>query len=1611
MELYLVLVSIISLWSVQAAPVLHNPFEVDAPLPLINLLQIGGIGSDAISDVSPSSTENAGSGLLAGEGTSDVQHGAPADAHASPDTPTGTQGVPAVSAEVTQSGEHMNTAGLATNAQYGNVTDNAGFPVAGETAAPGLQNGNAVGQDTSQQPTMDATGAGQTSSMPSVPTTDNMFSSSNPVSPQGSDTITSGAPSEHVAPEGSAVNTAYNAESAPSATTEVSAGDFPSIDSSAHGAAPSESSATSPAHSPAENANGDVAAGKNSVEEMIVPSTAPLTYGAPGSTEGADGTAAATTDSSTGLATDSTSQTEASPASDTPASDNAQPAEANAEASQAGDAGSIEPGSTESAATGESTDEPATLSTEAPPSTLIGEEAPTEQAPEIPSDSYNKEDMEKNSDATKIDLGDVIEGGNQGLSKITDGVDQEWLNKESTAESIQQKLPEGTGYTYNKSARMLTPVVQQPKRMGGVLQTLIDKEAEIRRRTEQAVHIEHDLRLRVTRETAEVVALLTNEDLFELKRSHPLVFTRIVEPLKVSVAMGQLNKSANTIVSTYDRNWYVRATPKEKADLLANIRRDTGRANLFASKVKKPKTMTPEKASVYQRLDEFFNDYQCQKVIRGNQVAKQMLRMFSESSGLYVAPFYTDVVPTLGSLWMIARFEKFYSQSEMLRAEVLSKSLPQMVGRFMVMVENGTLLPTSTELQANLYSLATMLSKIMDGVAGASKFMGKRKFYGFMGMCDAGCARGIETDAPDGDATKKFVLNKQREILRWVSFYLRDDLLRIDTTVQKTMLELMFRTTNSEEFVLSPKNVKLHLKSEIVKSNAPSMLELPRRHAKQTKQPKPQKPEKKVDDKERKVLMGRFMSGYRLPGRRVNNNVDFRDIAPYNAFKTPAKLVASLDNGLLAMLEVISDVVNLTTAGDSSNLYFQAFNTWVQLQSFHAAIHAFEPSTSRRKTTSKTLGAVFRFLNMSASAHIESMPRQFLPFASLILQLSFYFQNSVDGYERGKLKGIKNFFKGLLKFGLRSRMGPSNFDELQSYFETQVVYNKARYNIGRAVVAKLTSDFKMMFLGKPAIPTPIIQLITVYVGLWTRGSAASLDFADPSIDPVRKAFFLGYLSNKSDLSTLATEIIVQHCASKAPVLHLGCLKANDKGRSSCKQFSVRTNKRDVLKLMQTLDATFEDPLDIVRVASDTARRCSAMPARTGIRSSDKNPRDRDVTMLFSELAMRYHCYKAQVTAAGQLVKILSNLKDQSAVQSTIENFFSTMRTITIKQSTLKENGPTLVCPFMDDAPDDLRNRHRSRIVAYVMDRVSSRRGALGILKKLGSIFGGGSSGAIKGSVSSRGPLDKIAGCIFVGTRSYDGILFHGGFAPPEKIPIPESVAVRPGEGRVVYDGGNFVSEIEALAPSTGVKAVTLEQQNGQTRRKYVMESGDKFGEISFATKFKDFVVRAHVLTTAAALRGMGYDIGRFIWCGYEHGWVADFALQNVIGNSDIPVFNGNYWVLSKQMVVSDVVGQKVPIKNGEQIKDTSVQNVNVEVKSGDGNSIARYPSNQGSPSSFITSGDETTFTFDTGYGNVSPAAVRDLVRNAEFDSATNTLVINLDAPGAVLQGSPISSTG
>ncbi|GFE54308.1 rhoptry neck protein, putative [Babesia ovis] len=1595
----------LSLWQVQAVGVLHDPFALDTPLPVVNLLQIGSQNDVPVSGSLFSDLKKTPVGNILGHASNTLKN-----------SPLGS----ILSSRKTTPAQHL----------YGNRA----VPPQGQPAGrhPGVPGGNRR----------------QNVAADDIPTIDG-----EPLQ-EGNTSVLHNLEKKLPEPIGNLLDKVKSGQKSTDLGANLPGKRPTGLGANVTGQRPIGANSRVPAQKPTGlggNLNGDKSTDSSANPNGQQSTGTPDITGQKSTGSSANVTGDKSTDSSASsngqksggtpdVAGQKPAVTDAAPAKDGP---KAEPETPQPEVKLSVTEDKPAEGETEQTA---NPAEPLTVLPEGT-TTLITDEEAQPTVEEIKTVSFDENDMQKNASETSLGPNDVIDGGKDSMSKMTMNVDQDWLDKERAVDTLQKRLPFGTGYSYKKGAQMLTPVSEKPKVMGGVLQTLIDKEAEVRRRRNEAVQIEHDLRLRVTRETADVINLLSNGKLSELKSGHPLVFARLVEPLKSSIALSHLNKTAQNIISFYDRDWYVRSSPKERAMLLENIRKDTGRQDLYTLKFNKPKKMTPEKERVYQILDGYFNDYQCQKIVRGNQVAKQMLRMFDQASGFYVAPFYSDVVPTLGSTWLTLRFEKFYSQSEYLRGEVLAKSMPQMVGRFMAMVENGTILPTSIDIQMSLFSLAAVLSKIMDGVTEPTNFLGKRKFYGYMGMCDSSCARGIVTNLMVDDPAIMFILNKQREILRWISLYLRDDLLRIDTTIQRLLIEIMFRTTNDMKYRFSNENVNLHVKSEYTKpENKASLLELPQTRRIISAVPKirriaaemPKKTaalKKKMDNMQTPQFITnmsksasaakfngfidrlgsgfrRFMSGYRLPGRMVDNKLDAKAIAPYNAFKTPRKVVASLDDGLLQMVEVAVDLVNLRSTNDINNLYYQAFNTWVQIQAFHNAIHAFEEMSSKKRSSSKTLGAIFRHLNTSTGKHIEGMPKQFLPFTSLILQICFFIENSIDGFKRSNSQRFKEFFKGILTVGFKSRLGPSNFTELQSYLEPQVVYHKSKYVVGRAIISNLVHEFKLMFLNKPAIPMPIIQAVTMFLGMWARGTNEKLDLSDNNIDIARRVFFLNYMSNRYDLPMAATEIVVQHCAATAPILYLGCVARNVRGRIVCKDVSIVTNKYNVLKVMQLIDATSEDPLDVIRIGSDLARRCKAMPVRKNVvpkRKKDRKPESFDTAIMFSELAHRYHCYQEQASVVNQIIKVMVKTNDLGGLSDTVDRIFGSSRALTIRQTDQSESGPTLICPFMEDAPDELRDRYRDRMVAHATSQMTLKRRITESLKDLGDKRRDKLAGPVAVGASGAASLESIAGAILVGTRQYDGIFFYGGYPPPEKITVPPSVTVKPGDGRVVFHGKEFVAELEVLRP-LGVKAVVMEKTKKISKRVYYMESGERLDELLFGQESSDFVVRAHVLTTASTLREMGYDIGKFIWCGYEHGWVADFALHNIIGNSDVPVFNGAYWLLSKQMTVADVIGKKVRIRHGEELMDENIDDVNLDIRSGDGKVIAKYPARKGTDADFANHGGNS-FTFDTGYGEVSPGAIEDLIRDAEFDPTTNTLMVNLDAPGSVLMESPIRAAG
>ncbi|EKX74262.1 conserved hypothetical protein [Theileria equi strain WA] len=1238
---------------------------------------------------------------------------------------------------------------------------------------------------------------------------------------------------------------------------------------------------------------------------------------------------------------------------------------------------------------------------------------PIDQLP--PSDDYDEDDVRG------------IDEKSGEISRYTLGVDQEWLRRENAAKVVGSKLPASTSVGYNKRTHTLEPILSAQKTLGGVIQSLVDNESILRRKYSQKVKIQHDLSLAITRETAQVVSLLTSGELQKLRMKHPLVFQRLVEPLQTQHALNILLSKDMNRMKRYNKNWYSYAKNDDKKALLDELRNYCGNKALYASNIKQPKKMKKSREDVYKKLELFHNDYQCQLVVRENQISEKILRTFEQQSGLYIAPLYNSISPSIGNKWLLSKFEQYFSQSANLNLDLLGKTAYSLIGRFMLMVENGTVLPTSPSSQVALSSLTTILSNIMEGIVEPTTFLGKKKYYGFMNMCDVKCAEGLFK--PKSNFFYKELLNKQLEILKWVTAFYNDDLLRIDTSAQKLLLEIMYRTTRDPGFLRSYKSVRLNIKSEFEDKDK-SFIELDtpipvpikfqklERVTKNTGQLQDvtdeNKPTKSPIMGKFKIFMSRFLSGFRKQGSSVDNKALSSSIVPYEVFKTPKNIVASLDNLFLDTFYNIADYIK-SAAEHENNVYYETLNTFVLIQNIHGAIHSFEDKKTKSLASSKTLGAVFRWLNMNPREHLSHIPNKFLPFTSLSLQLMFFLQNVVESYTMSFLGSLKGFFRGLIKFGFKGRFRPKTYAQLYEFLEPHVVYNSGKYLNSLDIISSMVSKFKDLFLSKPAIPSPIIQYITVFVGLWAKGASGDFSMSDINMDRVRKTFFLSYVSNGKSLADMATNIIMDNCKVGNHALHLGCI-SKISSNNKCKQIYVSLKSNKLKKVLKMLEATFHDPLDIIRLASDTARRCLAQKKQPRPRQSMKRskpykyfplakktikvPHYMDRLMLHSEFSHRIHCYKAQKRLVKEMIKSLSSAVSEDSARKIISTVFSSYRSIEIKQVGMANSSYRLICPFMYDAPEELRNIHQLNIIKYVISKAVSKARFSPERKRLLTSLQS-QPHKLYPTIQME-PLADLPGCVLVGTRKYNGVSYSGGYAPLEKIAYPDNVVVKPGEGRLVYDGSGFVPELMALRETVNVESISVRFEGGYNKYYYNMTDGTQVDERNFAIDSPDFIVKSHVLTTANALIKLGFDMGRIIWCGYKHGWVADFVLSEVVGDTDVPVFNGRYWLLSRELRVEDLVGPDMKIKDGDEIKMENIDKYNIRIVNTNNEVMnLNKDSNKESSQSGDSPSNSAEGSFSTILGNITPGGVKNLVKDASYIPERNTLVIDLDAPDFV----------
>uniref|UniRef100_A0A3B0ML49 Uncharacterized protein n=1 Tax=Theileria annulata TaxID=5874 RepID=A0A3B0ML49_THEAN len=1398
------------------------------------------------------------------------------------------------------------------------------------------------------------------------------------------------------------------------------------------------------------------------------------------------------------------------------------------------------------------------------------------------------------------------------------------------------EIPVATSFEYNRTAHVLEPKFEQPKVMGGIIQTLTDKESKLRRMNKRKLKIQHDLTLYISKESANVVNMLNNGEVSKLQKVHPLVYMRLQQVFQTQYALNQLLKKDGEKVKIYDKNWYLNSTPTAKASFIEEIRKYTKEPELYG-KFKQPKKIKKSRKLLYEKLELFHNDYICQRIVRENQFSDKIIRSFEQQSGLYIAPNYHNLVPGLGNLWLIKNFERYYMEASRSKVTTFSKIAPTLVGKFMLMVENGTVLPSPPSSQVAIHSLSVILSMVMEGVREPKLFLGKKKFYGLMSLCDTKCIQTLydndNKSAKKGVNKRSIVGRRAVQFLKWVQLFHTEDLLLIDTYAQRILLSIMYAITREDFYRTSPRNVQLRIQSQFsTKKSTPSFLqqdtddidepslleigpddrerklreankrliedynkrrqqEYERRRSEQFENPRKEytsrqeylrdQSDRVLDEQSKEVnkqkeqrareafenalkgsdtfqksmrqreeilrrakynsrvpdygeqekslftniadtnanenpettdgeksntnedvrsrleKMGNvykkfynmFMSGYHEPGKSVNPENTSEQITPFHVFTTGNNSRVSgnvgYDGQFLDVVNMITELTNL--ANKDYNVYYHSVNTIIMIRSIHLALHSFDNNKTKQIMSSKTLGSLFRYLNTDSNGYVMNLTKQFLPTTSLTLQLIFFIQELIERYNHGVLGLVKTFFKNLLVRGIVK--GPSNFRSVNNNLSTYVIYDDKKYKGTLETVYQLVKVFKDTFITKASIPIPIIQYITIFLSLWSQSDSQTFNISDRTDNIGRKMFLLSYLVNKRSLADMATEMVLKHCAG-LKMLHLGCISKLNNDNKECKDFSVLLKKKKVLYIMRMIESTSMDPLDVIRIASDTCRRCVAnltvrphvgaptllqldqsldddddlddsylelnddsdgekVNAETGESQNSKsntksdseknnkkwydplkNPKNIfkkkltpeeealmlphfvDRLMLHSEITHRIHCYYTQKSLVKRLIKELGKAKDELEMKQIITNVFGEFRTIEIIQSGMASSMHHLICPFMIESPNELRIPHQTNILRYVIAQLCRKNKLNPVKKDLFEQFKG-KIGVLVPDLEGYLRID-VVGSVFVGLRKYNGIYYSGGYAPFDKIDKPTNILLKPGEGRLVYDGDNFVPELVALNDIPALESINIIHEYDYDRIVYQINTGGGDGasivmsERKFALEYPNFIIRAHVLITAKALMRMGFDMGRVVWCGDKYGWVADFSLENIVPVSDVPVYNGQYWLLTSQLTVKDVVGN-VPIRildrnsrsyvdnaADSSVDEKGLNEITVEIISG-GKKVGEMKPHKGE----AVGEDEEALEILVGAGgenlSATPGAVK-TVKTATYNPGTHGLTLDLDMP-------------
>ncbi|SCA48635.1 rhoptry neck protein 5, putative [Plasmodium ovale] len=940
------------------------------------------------------------------------------------------------------------------------------------------------------------------------------------------------------------------------------------------------------------------------------------------------------------------------------------------------------------------------------------------------------------------------------------------------------------------------------------------------------------------------------------------------ESLATMHALDVIRNDKTVDFSKYTVEWYSHATLKDKYETEKNIQALMNK--LFKNKKKKKSV---QKKKIDMSIRQLETDLLVQRFVTESANVKKLLKEHEGGSSNYVSPLHSDVCSQLGSLFMSYQFERTFKSAINQDLGYFKKYLPRLRFRIHTMIQRGTMILLEKSLEDALHTFKLKVAELMD------------KKFGFVDMCSHKCVAETVNASYDLDEYKNEfkstnTLQRRADIVKMMMYYYRDKINNIETTADFVLIMLLYlnsATEHTEKGFIDVSSIGTTDKFNLLNTTI---------------------------DRRKKVKKEKKRS--------------FLKIAPFNFFREEPE-EKSGNESIFAIDDVLKTCSLAKTSQNFSSLYEMNKELWNGIQNIYSSSYGFVESRkikTKSFVTSKirNVGFAFRwfYYNKGPTPNANFLVNNFSPLVSISLQLTFFLSSMIEQYESSFLANFSATLKKIFTLGT-SASNPRNYTDLVSFAETDYLLRHSKADKVQRIITQSVKMLKKKFLSIPYTPTLLAQYISLFLSLWVFENEKNVSLQNPNVTRFKKLFFLSYFVHNSGPVEKAVEIIHGRCRKKTDKIVLGCI--DDYGgiqkkkflgiiSRKCKPTTIPIRKRSIRKVLKVLMSSLTDPMDILKIAVDTATRCDYYSRSVSENKSKKGKSKINYDLFVkSELSLRYICANVTKKVVRKIIKDVSRMKNMSEAQNVIDQTLNSLQYLKIRNYKDKDSSISIMCPFMEGNDKSIRDLERNQITLFVHKNI----GLLKILQgKILNVF--------KKSITTReGLRSDSAVSLKVGARKFNGFLYTGGYHLNFENIDQNTLHIGLSKSRKVYDGSQFVDELEILKHD-GVKRIVMKGIDEENERFYVLSDNTQMSEFDYAIANPSaniVIFDGNNYVSSAALRGMGLENERIVWAGYTVGWTAEFAL-NTISENPLPIFDGYAWVLLEQLSIKSILGDFLP---------------------------------------------------------------------------------------------------